>query len=182
MNWLSQLPEGDARQNAIGGLVSGWANASPQDAANYVATLPAGKTQDSAALNVLSSWANADPAAAGAWAAQFPGKRFAAERHAEPDEQLGPKRSRRARASFWRAWPEGKSRDSAAQSYVSQLSWQSPELAAPYVNFIADDNQRYSSAMNLAHGYLRNDPTAAETWITGLNLPEDKKAQLRKMK
>ncbi|MFO1515030.1 MAG: hypothetical protein U1F83_19345 [Verrucomicrobiota bacterium] len=54
MNWLSQMPEGEARQNAIGGLVSGWANGSPQDAANYVASLPAGKTQDSAALNVLS--------------------------------------------------------------------------------------------------------------------------------
>jgi hypothetical protein len=77
---------------------------------------------------------------------------------------------------------EGKSRDSAAQSYVSQLSWQSPELAAPFVNFIADENQRFSSAMNLIHSYKNSDGDAAQKWINGLNLPEEKKAQLLKMK
>ncbi|MFO1515031.1 MAG: hypothetical protein U1F83_19350 [Verrucomicrobiota bacterium] len=83
---------------------------------------------------------------------------------------------------FLAGLPESKSRDSAAQSYVSQLSWQSPELAAPFVNFIADENQRFSSAMNLTHNYIRSDPAGAEKWIAGLDLDEEKKAQLRRMK
>jgi len=60
---MAQLPEGDARQDFVNGLASGWANASPQEAANFVASLPPGKGQDSAALNVLSAWSGADPAA-----------------------------------------------------------------------------------------------------------------------
>ena len=74
--------------------------------------------------------------------------------------------------------PEGKSRDAAVQSYVSNLSWQSPELAAPMIALIGDDNQRYSSAQNLIHNYGRNDPEGARKWLTELNLPEDKKSRL----
>ncbi len=68
----------------------------------------------------------------------------------------------------------GKSRDSAIQSYVSQLSYQSPEFAAPFVNQIADENLRYNAAQNLAHNYKRNDPAGYAKWLTTLNLPEDK--------
>ena len=52
--------------NAIGGLVSGWANSRHRKTrANYVDLAAGGfAAQDSAALNVLSSWANADPVAA----------------------------------------------------------------------------------------------------------------------
>jgi hypothetical protein len=59
---------------------------------------------------------------------------------------------------FLAGLPEGKSRESAVQTYVSQLSYQSPEYAAPFVNLITDENQRFNSAQNLAHNYLRNDP------------------------
>jgi hypothetical protein len=70
--------------------------------------------------------------------------------------------------------PAGKSRDSAAQSYVNSLSWQSPELAAPAVALIADDSQRYNAAQNFINNYGRNDPEGARQWLTELNLPEDK--------
>ena len=74
--------------------------------------------------------------------------------------------------------PEGKSRDSAVQSYVNQLSWQSPEMAAPMIALIGDDNQRYSSAQNLINNYGRNDPDGARKWVASLNLTEDKKSRL----
>ena len=78
--------------------------------------------------------------------------------------------------------PETKSRDAAIESYVSQNSQQSPELAAPFVNELKDDNLRYSAAQNLARYLFGNDPVAAEKWVNGLNLPEDQKSQLRKLK
>ena len=68
----------------------------------------------------------------------------------------------------------GKSRDSAIQTYVSQLSWQSPEFAAPFVNQITDDNQRYSAAQNLSHNYKRQDPIGYTKWLASLNLPPEK--------
>lgn len=70
--------------------------------------------------------------------------------------------------------PEGKSRDSAIQTYVSQLLWKSPEFAAPFVHQIADENQRFSSAQTRSHNYKRNDPAGYAKWMTTLNLPEDK--------
>lgn len=75
---------------------------------------------------------------------------------------------------FLAGLPAGKSRDSPIQTYVSQLSWQSPEFAALFINQIADENQRFSSAQNLAHNYKRNDPAGYAKWLTTLNLPEKK--------
>jgi hypothetical protein len=83
---------------------------------------------------------------------------------------------------FLTSLPEGKSRESAIQTYIGQLSWQSPEYAAPFVSTIADENQRYSSAQNIARNYIRNDEASAIKWINSLELPADKKERLLKLK
>ena len=75
---------------------------------------------------------------------------------------------------FLAGLPEGNARNSAVQSYVSQLSWQSPEFAAPYINQIADENQRFNSAQYLALNYKGNDSAGYAKWLTTLNLPEEK--------
>ena len=84
--------------------------------------------------------------------------------------------------TFFSALPAGKSRDSAIQSCVGSRSHQSMELAAPFVNQIADGNQRDSAAQNFAYQHMRNDPDAAKKRITGLNLPAEKKERLLEMK
>jgi hypothetical protein len=81
---------------------------------------------------------------------------------------------------FLAGLPEGKSRESAVQTYISQLSYQSPEYAAPFVNLITDENQRFNSAQNLAHNYLRNDPEGYRKWLATLTFPEDKIKRLPK--
>ena len=83
---------------------------------------------------------------------------------------------------FLESLPAGKSRESALQSYVSQLAWQSPEFAAPFVNQIGDENQRYNSAQNIARSWLRNDLDSAQKWIATLTLSDDKKQMLLKMR
>ncbi len=70
----------------------------------------------------------------------------------------------------------------AIESYVSHTSYQAPELAAPFVNERKGDQQRFSTAQNLASYFLSNDPVVAEKWIGGLNLSEDQKRQLLKLK
>jgi len=81
---------------------------------------------------------------------------------------------------FLAGLPTGKSRDSAIQSYVSSLSHQLPEYAAPFVNQIADENRRFSAAQNLAHNYQRNDPDGYRKWLATLSLPEGKLKHLPK--
>jgi hypothetical protein len=78
--------------------------------------------------------------------------------------------------------PAGKARDRAVQTYVSQVSWQSPEYAAPWVSQLADEHQRYSSVMNVARNWMEFDRPAAEKWVAGLDLPEEKKKQLLDLK
>ena len=75
---------------------------------------------------------------------------------------------------FIETLPEGKSRDATVQTYVNQLAWQSPEMAAPFVSQIADVNQRFSLAQNVANNYKRTDPAGYARWVATLNLPEDK--------
>ena len=61
--------------------------------------------------------------------------------------------------------PADKSRERAAQSYVSQLSYEYPEMAAPWVNAISDPNQRNFAIENVARQWLQADSKAAATWL-----------------
>jgi hypothetical protein len=72
----------------------------------------------------------------------------------------------------------GSSRDIAIQSYVDQVATPSPELAATFVNLLAEEKQRAFYAGRVARNYLLNDPNAAAKWIHSLNLPKEEKQAL----
>ena len=76
--------------------------------------------------------------------------------------------------------PAGRSREAAVQSYVSQISYQSPELAAPWADRISDLNMRNSQIENIARRWLDMDRSAAEAWLAKVSLPEERKAALLK--
>ena len=179
VEWLAQVPEGDARFSAINGIAAGWAETAPKDAAGFVASLPAGKTQDAAARNVLFRWQSADPGSAANWLAQFPEgdlRRDAMESLMVNWVRNDPS----AAGRFLENLPAGKSREAAILTYVNQASAQSPELAAPFVNQVGDDNQRYSSAQAVAKHFERSDPAGYAKWLATLNLPEEKLKSLAK--
>jgi hypothetical protein len=69
--WVSQLPEGEARERATTMLAAVWAETAPIKAADYVAQLPPGTTQGKAALFVLSYWAYRAPEEAALWMMGF---------------------------------------------------------------------------------------------------------------
>ena len=68
------------------------------------------------------------------------------------------------------------------QSFVSQISWQFPDLAAPLALQISDPNQRNSAIENVARQWLQVDPKSAEAWLGQTPLPDDRKARLLKSK
>jgi ABC-type proline/glycine betaine transport system substrate-binding protein len=76
--------------------------------------------------------------------------------------------------------PAGKSRESAISSFVSRLSYSAPDVAAPWANAIADDNQRYNQIENVARNWLRSDPQSAKAWLAGTSLPEERKVRILK--
>jgi hypothetical protein len=79
-----------------------------------------------------------------------------------------------AAGKFLEGLPAGNSREAALNAYIGRLALHSPESAAPFVNQIADENQRFSSAQLLANNYQRSDPAGYAKWLRTLNLPGDK--------
>jgi hypothetical protein len=77
-----------------------------------------------------------------------------------------------------KALPAGNSRDSAINSFVNNLSWQLPELAAQWTAAIGDDQMRYNQMVNVARNWMNFDQNAARAWIAQSSLPGETKEQL----
>ena len=76
--------------------------------------------------------------------------------------------------------PDDKGKERAMQSFVNQISWQFPDLAAPLTAQISDVNQRNSAIENVGRQWLQVDPKSAEAWLAQTSLPDDRKARLLK--
>ena len=74
--------------------------------------------------------------------------------------------------------PDDAAKQSAVNSYISNLSYQSPDLAAPWTETLTDVNQRNSAIENVARTWLNTDPVAAKTWLNSTSLPPEQKQQL----
>ena len=148
----------------------------PQAAANYVTGLPVGDSQNKAAISVVNQWMQSDPQAASTWAAGFTGstRQQALNTVVQQWAQNDP-----AAAGQWlAALPEDSAKQSAEQSYVNNLSWQYPDMAAPVALALTDENQRNNAIQNIARNWLRSDPTAAANWLQTTALPENQKQSL----
>jgi hypothetical protein len=75
---------------------------------------------------------------------------------------------------FLESLSPGRSRESAVQTCISQLSLQSPEFAAPFANQIDDEDQRFNSAQAASRSYQRNDSAGYAKCVATLNLSEEK--------
>ena len=176
INWVGQLPAGDARNQAIQNIASAVAQNSPQDAANYVATLPPGPAQTQAASAVISQWAESDPKAAAAWAGGFPQD---VQKDAYQEIASGWAREDAEGAGEWlKSLPQGASRDAAVSAFASQTASDNPQMAMAWAQTVGDSAGRTDAMENVARGWLQTDPAAAKTWIKTSALPADAKASL----
>jgi hypothetical protein len=76
--------------------------------------------------------------------------------------------------------PADKAQERAIQSFVNQISWQFPDIAAPFADKISDLNQRNSAIENVARQWLQVDRKSAEDWLAQTQLPDDRKQRLLK--
>jgi len=76
--------------------------------------------------------------------------------------------------------PAGASREAAVQAYIGQLTYSSPEVAAPWAETLTDQNARFSQIENVASNWLKADRPSAEAWLAKVNLPDDRKQRLLK--
>ena len=74
--------------------------------------------------------------------------------------------------------PAGASREAAVETYVNNLAYSSPDLAAPWVETLTNDTLRNNQIENIARRWLETDRPAAIAWLATVNLPDDRKQRL----
>jgi hypothetical protein len=74
--------------------------------------------------------------------------------------------------------PDDKAKQSATQSFVNNISYQYPAIAAPWAATLSDPNQRNNAIENVARNWLQSDTAAAKDWLSTTSLPDDRKARL----
>ena len=69
---IAQSLTGDARTNAIGNVLSTWAQNDPASAAAYAIQMPDGPDKENSLRYIASSWMQNDPAGASQWIINLP--------------------------------------------------------------------------------------------------------------
>jgi hypothetical protein len=71
--WVSQIPQGDLRNQSLSGVAIVWSASAPVAAATWALNeLPPGRLLDDTVVSIVQRWAQQQPEAAAAWVQQFP--------------------------------------------------------------------------------------------------------------
>ena len=177
--WAQNLPDEKSRTEFLRGIFVGLAGRAPLEAAQLVSSLPAGEQQLQMAFAVIAYWCKADPIAAGQWAAAFPDG-FTRSRALERVTEQWLKSDPAAVGQWLQSLPADRDRERAVAAYVNQLAVDFPQKAAPWATSISDVSARNDAIVKVARYWLDTDHKAAEAWLVGTSLPDDRKQQLLK--
>lgn len=178
LTWAGTLPAGEAHTKAVSTAAWQWAMSAPVDAANYVASLPVGETQDKAALHVLSRWATSAPDAAANWAVLFPESPLR-ERAFRELIDLWAINNAAAAEQWLTALPMDNAKQTAIDTYASKMSYAGRhDKAAEWAEQLTDEQTRLARMREISRRWVELDPSAAEAWVSRLNLSSEQKRLL----
>lgn len=207
--WAQQLPEGEARTNALESLFSQLSTQDPQQALAALATLGPAERGD-ALRSLAAGWSKANPEAVLQWANTWPdaGERAGIIRDAlsqwansspeaaaaqiqrlPADQQEAATRAvvdrwaakdAEAAAAWLARQPDGKSKDSSISVLARKIAPEDPETALRWTGAISEERPRNRQTEQIARDWLRQDPAAARRWIETSTLPPDTRNRLLK--
>jgi len=205
--WVSRLPEGRARSEALESVFESWSSRDAAGAQKAWAAL-ADKNKDEALTSLAAGWSRAKPADAARWAATMadqPGGRNALNRavsswaEASPAEaaafvQSLPDSTRSgltsrlieswydadpfAAAEWLKRQPSGATRDEGILAMATKISGENPEEALAWTRAASSAEVRAATEKNILRNWMRNDETAAAAWIQAAALPPETKAEI----
>jgi hypothetical protein len=177
IRWVESLPDGEMKDEAISGALSGWAYSNPRDAFNYYLQNHASNA-DFAEL-VFEAWAAKNPseAAREALALNSPDQRALAVsgvvsgwlENDVPTETV---------ASWVDGLAQGRERDLASSQLVSITSLEEPEPAWRRAQTIADNALRHEALLSAFSSWIDLDADAARTALRQANLPPEQAREL----
>jgi hypothetical protein len=74
--------------------------------------------------------------------------------------------------------PNDAAKQVAINTYVNHLSMEYPQLAATVIADLTSDLQPSMAIQQIAQGWLRTDPVAAEQWLNSTALPKEQIRQI----
>jgi hypothetical protein len=204
--WVSQLPEGRARSEAIESVFESWSSRDAEGAQKAWAALAEGN-KDEALTSLAAGWSRTKPADAARWAASMvdqPGGRNALDRavtswaEASPTEAAAfleslPQNTRIglasrlverwydadpfAAAEWLKRQPPGPTRDEGVLAMAMEISRENPEAALGWTKTASSAESRASTEKNILRNWMRNDAVSATAWIRTAQLPPETKAE-----
>lgn len=175
--WIQSLPAGEqaeARASAIRGLAS----KDPREALAQVNKMADGDGKDQAVTAMVKDLARLDPQAA----SLLVNSQKNEESKREALRELMPtwtNQNPKAAQNYIETLKPGPVRDSAAQAWVFSNTTSPPTEIMPMAESITDDGDRARSVGVAAMRWMREDETAAKTYVeSSTALPEDAKKRL----
>lgn len=188
-DWALKLENPKMREDAVSAAVGAWAKIDPKAAMAYVESIPDLGVRKSAFQKAWADWFRNDPLQATDYIAKstdatlLNSGRFSIARLAE---SLGPKE----RGDLLGRLPNGELRDGVMDSLTGSLIGRAKfndamdilnelpdsrsrdrnvvKLGLEWANQIPDAKLRSGALQNVAVGWMRSDPAAAEKWFTSL--------------
>ena len=209
MAWAQQLPEGEARNNALESLFSNWSSRDPQQALSALGALSAAD-RPAAVRSLAEGWSRKNPEAVVQWAGTLPEAnerndvmRSALSQWAESSPELAAayvqrlsgdqggaamqavvdrwaSKDAQAAGDWLSRQPASAAKDSAISSLTRRVASEDPAAAIGWAGTIADPKARDRQIEQLARDWMRQDATAARQWISTSQLPQDVRERLIK--
>jgi len=178
MAWANQLPAGADHDGFVAGMSQTLADGDPGQAASLAVGIAPGELQSEAFRMVATFWVlhYDDGPDAAAWSATLPPgpTRAAAQAAVARDWAI---RDPAAVDAWLQSLPADDARAKAAEAYVS-IAGMRPDLAARWVDSIADENKRNDQIETIVHQWSKTSPDAAQVWLQQTTLPDERKAAL----
>ena len=165
-DWVSRLPAGPARHDAIKGVAIVWANSDLPSAIQWVRQLPDGEERHSAILSVAYEAARTDPMEALTLAREIPANQSQVDliTHAAAEwAATAP-----AAAAEWATQiPDVALRESVLVSVATAWGDSDPVAAANLaVNTITEEKQQDDAIVGIVQRWGQQDADAATAWVT----------------
>ncbi|MFZ0616143.1 MAG: hypothetical protein WAN16_06800 [Chthoniobacterales bacterium] len=177
LNYVSKLPNGDAKDRALNQMIYKIAENNPAKAIDLLDLIPPGNQQNQAIDTIAANWAMNDKKAALDWANQQTDPEIKSrilDGAIRAMQTTDPKGALEVAQSL----PVGKSRDNKIIVSLFSMAQSDPQSAIGLASGMEDADLRSKAQQSVVTRWMRVDPAAAAQWVNSSSLPQDMKNRL----
>lgn len=168
--------QGRANEDALHGLVYGWSQSNPAEAARYAVSLSPDSIPTGPLRIAVGRWAASSPDDAAMFVQAAPEK-------LRPEltkslVEVWSSRNPEGVASWIKKQPAGPSKDLAISELCSAIDQEDAETALAWARTISNEEIRMDRSEKILRTWLDEDPERAKAWMATARLPPDLKQRL----